>query len=689
MVVALLAVQCRGGGDARRPGSPVDPADPGPGEPAQTCIDDDSDGFGALCAAGADCDDDDASIHEGCVHCGANPQADCPCDAAEPVECHSGAPQPDEHGRLRCMVGDRSCVAGAWGECVFTDSYPVDSPAGGMRTATGPPVACGNCDPGCYAVGGSIVAGDVGAGNTDDAFFDPAALPAPGGVVIDPNAINSGPYAYIAMPEFASATTQGAVAKVRTTDGLEVARYFVGLDATNNSSSRTAIDGFGNAYVANRAQGDWGSMTKIAGTTAFCNNGAASTSIDSTALAFGMDDCVLWTTTLPDPVLFPAGQDSIPRGVAIDRGDAGAPEGYVWASTFNDGENVANPGGRVYKLHPTTGAILSSIQIPVNIYGAVADAANPQRIWFSSTQTGTIAAVRVDTEVVETHTSPLGVGRGYGVTYDGLRIWQAAQGSWYARGYDPIADTWCYVNVGGSGGKGIAVRLNGGGTRTVYMGRGARMYYWDPDAPCISDSLVGYNGGALAASIALGGFTGPPIGVGIANDNRVLAIMRGSGNIAVYDPDDVPAGLLTYPTTSTVPSPYTYSDFTGYARAVFTNAQGRFWLDYGVSTASCAQGQVPIWGDTSWTASTPPATRIQFFASTAPTAVGLAAATPVLLGEAPTDVAPLYVDAALDAAGEARNDFFLRITAVLISDDRIASPVLQSMRQDWVCVDAS
>lgn len=713
LMLAILSA-CLAGDPAGHPPAAEDP-EPPDREPL-VCDDADGDGFGPSCEAGWDCDDADPEIHEGCITCGSRPQEGCACDAAEPVECHSGAPVPDEHGRLRCMVGHRDCVEGVWSGCTYEESYAVDSPSdGGMRSVQGDPEPCGNCDPQCLKVGGRFEPGDLNSDNSNGVHWDPVV----GGVVLGGRSTDAR-YAYIAM------TDEGTVAKIRTSDGAEVSRFYVGENnGRPDTPSRTAIDGYGNAYVASRGidgdwwgsdgSGNWGTVTKMAGDQYFCvdrnANGRIDTSTNSTPMREGTDECVLWTVRIGNS------RGSHPRALAIDRGDAAAPEGYVWVGTTNDKDNAAHTtGGRAYKLNPTTGAVLRTVQLPLRAYGAVADARDPQRIFFTTIFNGALAAVRTDNYAVEGPfhpNDPSGhADSAYGIAGDGRRIWQAGWSHRYARSYDPTTGQYCLVNPTAAGDTtGITVRLNANGTKTVYMSHDTSpgsLSYWDPDVACVSANTRGvycrtwtesgcsstrtetraenWYPRASIHTIALPRGANETWGVGPDADGRIWAVNKASNNITVYKPET--GVFVTYPSTvARLPYPYTYSDFTGYIRSVFTDDEGSYFQDYGTTAPVCALGQDVTWADLTYEAVIPANARIRFEAQTAGAADELPFATPVVVGEAPTDGSPIYIDDALTAAGEFNHHRYLRITAALISDDNIATPILRGMTVDWLCLD--
>lgn len=697
-----------------RPGPPDEIETP---EPTDRCadFDVDGDGFGQSCEAGGDCDEGDPAVHEGCITCGTRPQEGCACEDEAPVECHSGAPVPDEHGRLRCEVGHRDCLDGVWGTCVYEDSFPVDSAAGGMRTVQGNPTPCANCDPQCLQVGGRFVPGDLNDQNSNGLHYDPIA----GGLVLGGRTTDAR-YAYIAM------TDEGTVAKIRTSDGAEVGRYYVGeTNGLPDTPSRTAIDGYGNAYVANRGingdwwgldgSGNWGTVTKIAGDSFFCvdrnANGRIDTSTNSTPMREGTDECVLWTVRIGNS------RGSHPRALAIDRGDANAPEGYVWVGTTNDKDNVAHTtGGRAYKLNPSTGAVLRTVQLPLRSYGAVADSRDPQRIFFTSIFNGGLAAVRTDTYAIEGPWYPNDPGgyadSSYGIAFDGRRVWRAGWSHRYARAYDTVTGTHCLVNPTAAGNTtGITVRLNANGTKTVFMSHASSpgsFSYWDPDVACVAANTRGTycrtftESGCSATrtetraenwypakqihTVALPRGANETWGVGPDADGRIWGVNKSSNNISVYNPDN--GTFVTYPSTAArLPYPYTYSDFTGYIREVFTNDDGTYFQDYGVTAPVCPIAQDVTWGDLTFDATLPLNSRIIWSVQTAGSADALPFASPVVVGEAPTDASPIYLEDALTDAGEFSHHRYLRVTATLVSDDNVATPILKGMTIDWLCLD--
>jgi hypothetical protein len=88
---------------------------------APTCVDLDGDGFGANCADGADCDDFDDTIFEGCDTCNTVREG-CGCEDEAPVECKIPTGEVVD-GVLLCKTGMRYCRDGAWTACIGVVSF--------------------------------------------------------------------------------------------------------------------------------------------------------------------------------------------------------------------------------------------------------------------------------------------------------------------------------------------------------------------------------------------------------------------------------------------------------------------------------------------------------------------------------------------------------------------------------------
>jgi hypothetical protein len=654
----------------------------------------------------------------------------CPCDERRdaPVECHSDSPVEDEHGRLRCLVGDRACEDGVWGSCVYSSEYDVSMP-GERAFADAPALCLINCDPLCWFISDDYVADPgplVGSGVAWSGVAGGIILSATGSVL-------SGDYAWIGL----EATSE--VTRIRTSDGAQVGRYLVGEAGVTAYPSRSAVDTLGDAYIAGRGidgggdyhgfdgGGFWGSLTRVAGDPLRCNNAPTpTTSTDDVALPIGTDDCVLWNVRVGTV------QGSHPNGIAIDRGDAMAPAGRPWVGTTQNVDGGNDPG-RAYQFD-TDGTLIQSIPLPIHVFAAAADAQTPQHIWFSSYWTGRLASVRVSDGLVEGPFAPPipnctgdPTASAYGMAVDSAgRIWRGSGGGCndWMTGYDPQTDSWCLADPGRRTG-GVAIGLNPDGSNTVWavsLMDSHRLLSFDPDIACVDQSysdsfcddwpddliLSRFNrdyGCDGSSSVTIGIPTYDPsnitddhihsctsgdcprgfLGVDLDSSNRVLIVDPFNPGLGVFViPYDPATGtwLPEYPTTGAFPTPHALSDFTGYQRNSFTlQGTGEFHRDYGVLDPACPPASTPVWGDLSWTAVTVNS-RIDFYATVTDDPATLPTAPRVLIGSS-LDASPIFIHSQLPIP--VRFGRYIRITAAMVSLDGLTSPVLASMFLDWNC----
>jgi streptogramin lyase len=260
--------------------------------------------------------------------------------------------------------------------------------------------------------------------------------------------------------------------------------------------SRTAIDLHGDLWVANRAIGTQGSVTKIANDPSGCIdrngnhvidtsrdvNGDGEISIDPadhemiTPTDFDdptqYDECVLFTTPVGGPV--PMGSVG-GRALAVAAGTDPSGPGDIWVGIFHE--------QKLYKLDGNNGQIQRvnaagnlSVDLAFGPYGAIVD--RQQRVWAVAagaanlavvdTATGTVLAPNIDGNAQGC--------RAYAIGIDGKnRVWLPgwSAGAIACR-YDLATDTWqkfdfsTAVSQTGTAftwGRGIAVDTSG----AVYM----------------------------------------------------------------------------------------------------------------------------------------------------------------------------------------------------------------------------
>jgi hypothetical protein len=629
------------------------------GADVTTCTDGDGDGYGLGCAAGPDCDDADPLHWNDCAACATDHLPGCSCLPGESFFCYTGPA--GTLGVGPCVQGIRPCEGGFLADRCDGEVLPapveicgdvIDNDCDGLgdEEAAGP---CGDCDATCRSDG------EVEPEPDDPGATGLMTNPDGPGVVLGSEDVRAG---YL----WSANDPEGTVSKVDLVTGSEVSRYRVGLWGNNcDSPSRTAVDSVGNAYVSNRAHvgcagRSQGSVTKMAGDQRFCLDRNGSTVIDTSTgagpLALGADECVIWTA----PVGTAGG---IPRSMAVDFGDAAHPEGYPWVGLFNE--------MRAYQLDPDTGAVLATVDVNVNPYGFAIDSTG--WIWISGRcpcgagENGFLQRFHTVTRVVEPRIPFAGCGpHPYGITVDiRNRPWLA---SWYdgngcAARWDPATSSWFAVNArpGGWGVRGVAADSAG----TIWL---SLHQNWGGGA------IASFNmddGSGLAVRDIAGVI---PVGVGVDELGQVWTVNQSSSNVTRFTPST--GALAQFPVG---PSPYTYSDFTGYQRRLMI-PRGVWTRDY----ERCATDAFDRWGLLTWDADVPVDTRLTIVGVSADTAAGLATATPVTLATVPADLPPVDLEAVFAAAGVPL-ERFLRVTVTLeASPDRV-SPVFRSLDVRWHC----
>ncbi len=481
---------------------------------------------------------------------------------------------------------------------------------------------CDDCRPGCRRV---PVPGDAPWDVEGDASG--VARDADGALVLSTTRTETRS-AWIANTLF------GTVTRLDTRDGRQLGEYDAVLrDGTNgaaapgvacvveraggNCPSRTAVDLRGAVYVANRAFLGQGTVTKIAGVESDCvdrnGNGEIDTSRDRDADGvierdvpgefLGQDDeCLLWTVDV-------GARDGVPRAIAVDAA------GTVWVGLHKE--------RRLVQLDPDDGRVLRTVDLrsgsigAFQPYGAAADGAG--RVWFVSVGTGSILGVEAATGRVlprETATSrgAMGCSGSYGIAVDpDDRVWIAGFLCPYAFRFDPATRAWREVSLPDSGvTRGIAASADG----RIYVASSHEWLRFEADGTTSgSDPLsrvTEIDADTLAVRRVLGLPSAPlpgagTTGVGLDSDGALWLVNQESATATRLDPRtgvarDFPTG----------PSPYTYSDFTGYALRTFTAPDGYLRT----IVPGCATGATE-WEQVRWSASVPAGTSVELRARTA------------------------------------------------------------------------
>jgi streptogramin lyase len=478
---------------------------------------------------------------------------------------------------------------------------------------------------------------------------------------------------------------EGTISRLDPRTGNEIARYPSVLDwmsgsqpphescnfvNTGNCPSRTAIDFRGDCWVANRAFMHQGTVTKIAAHLNDCIdrdadgviqtsrdiNGDGRIDLGSDEYLGTDDECVLFTVNV-------GGIDGMPRALAIaPSGDSSG--GNAWVGL--NGERS------VVEINGDTGAIVQTITVPLNPYGALASKYqglvwitnagwqrdvyddNPPAIVSISFRTGEVSPryeVRSDTDCVGTY--------GLTVASDG-RVWTTGHRCHDAFRFDPETSNWATIRIPESGvSRGIVADAEG----WIWVAH-SRLAFEPSDSGFIGlitrfrtdgSDLTYYH---LPTGLA-------PVGVDVDADGMIWTVNRETDNAARIDPRtgdimEVPVGDW----------PYTYSDFTGHSLLLhFPRGYYREVLE------ACPNA---TWSTLSWSADTPVDTRVEFRVRSASTAVGLATADWV----GPFEDSPANLQA---PPGPVPDGAFLELEIILISESISAVPSVGWVELSYEC----
>lgn len=484
----------------------------------------------------------------------------------------------------------------------------------------------------------------------------------------------------------------GTITKLDTRTGAQSAEYDAALlDGTNgarpagelcptesgggNCPSRTAVDLRGAVYVANRAFFNQGTVTKIAGLESDCvdrdGNGRIDTSRDldgdgvierSVPGEFlgQRDECLLWTVNVGRP-------GGVPRAIAVDAA------GTVWVGLHEFGE--------VLQLDPVDGSVLRTVTLPRGVwgrfrpYGAAADSRG--NIWLVEAGTGRIVSVETATGrvgAVETAATRVGACSGsYGIAVDDEdRVWIAGFQCTSVFRFDPRARRWFEVPLPSSGAtRGIASDATG----RIYVASSHTHIRVGPAGIDVGDEISRLTvfDGDTGAGIRVFGTSALPLpglgatGVGLDSAGMVWLVNQTSSTATRIDPTT--GAARDFPTGE---SPYTYSDFTGYALRTFTAPNGYIRA----IVEGCGVGPTE-WERVDWSASAPAGTRLELRARTASTTAELRTATWV----GPWTARPTELTAAPGPLEPLR---YLEVEVSLFSDGS-SSPTVRNVTVQYHC----
>ncbi|MFT7624640.1 MAG: streptogramin lyase [Myxococcota bacterium] len=509
----------------------------------------DNDGFGVtsitqcLCepagfwtaSSPGDCDDTDDAVHPGGLEicdgvdnsCNGTVDEDCDkdsdgyCNALKPI---IGTPFSCPNGGGDCVDFNPNIHPNAAEVCDEVDN-DCD-----LEIDEGVQAPCGGCANVCIMGAGPD--GDDGFEETEEQVFDGAGKDDDGNIVLDTSTIQ------LTMI-WVSNSGEGTVSKLNTTTGDEVARYTLCADP-----SRTAVDTFGNAWIGCRGDSQ---VVKVALSIDDCvdknGNGVIDTSSDldgnkiidaAEMLPTGEDECVLFKVQ-------PDGAAANARALGIDK------DNNAWVGMWNT--------STLWKLEKDTGAVLKQIAIPGNSYGIALD--QNGTIWVADRGLGQLLSVDPDTSEIKTF-HPGGTYSPYGMTIDeNGRIWTAnCCSNHMAMRFDPVTETWAGAPMNARP-RGMAA--NGKGFVFVANDESHQVAKVDINTM----ETVGF------LSVGAERF---PVGMAVDFDGKVWAINQSSSTASRIDPDtmtvefEVPTG----------PSPYTYSDMTGFQQKTVVAPTGTY-----------------------------------------------------------------------------------------------------------------
>jgi hypothetical protein len=480
-------------------------------------------------------------------------------------------------------------------------------------------------------------------------------------------------------------TADSSVSKWDAQTKTEIARYKVGLMAHEcdglcchndgcNMPSRVVMDGNGDPYVASRGFGIQGTVTKIAADLGDCvdrnGNGQIDTSTSATPLGWDantgdhLDECVLWNKPVG-----PIG--ALLRSIAIDRGDATHPNGYVWVGSYGY--------GIVWRLNPQTGDYTEApgqtgISLPAGFqpYGAVVMPDN--KIYWTTLGGSSIA--RVDAATLTADPSTISInGSIYGSTADSLgRIWGTSGGG--ITSYDPATGHMATGFIEGAVSSGVTSDADGNLIAATHRNGTVQFARWPASSfdsnfadvtPSVTyfDTMVPESNYRSAVGVDRSGAWWT---------TNVGTVWGGSGQDQLVRYNPVTQTATTYTGPNDV---YSYSDFTGSVRRAATK-QGSWEGVYEVSCANAQFNNFNLYG------TYPAGSTTTVSVRRAATQAALASASAVQVATVPANASPYALGSLLTAAGQT-SGAWVKLSIVLKQGAGGETPIASGFRFNWTC----
>jgi hypothetical protein len=358
------------------------------------------------------------------------------------------------------------------------------------------------------------------------------------------------PYMFLAQ------TDEGIILKLDTITGKQLGRYLSTLTSycancavgPGAYPSRIIVDFDGDAYIANRAFGGQGSLSKLAGQLSSCvdrnKNGMIETTkdtnndgiidIDDPTEYYGQaDECLLWT--------IPVGAvDALPRALTLDG------KGFAYVGTYST--------QKAYKIDikASPAAIVKEVDLPSTPYGF--------SLWGNYLYSSALGAPVMRMDLGDDSIVTMNAPGNYGIAVDQNGIaWFGGQGLQR-----------CDFDMGGDCQQFGDASMNG--TAVDSFGQ-----IW---ASANGTVFKFANDGTVLGSVQVSNSYG--VAIGHDNDPRVIGFSA-AFRVAAGAVGQPPGAVTTYSTahkSGSEPFNYTYTDFTGFGAQNISITKGEWTVSH-------------------------------------------------------------------------------------------------------------